>query len=233
MKKPAKHPKHDSPLIVAMATLVSSQPPWSSWKQRSPQQQWLGANGADTTGCGTVNKPLCPSGDGGHGHQARWLAVMFVAPGPPDVLTPDRQTEQQRTHHGASWAPERSRIGAEWVGWRPSPDPLPTPHHPRLQNQGRVVTLIRAILVGADDGSWRAGLGWGQSGGSWLLCTRHVVTHMCPRPAPVWGDPRREPRAASDSGLTPGICGDPTGAPQGRPSLWCWVQSGTGGAAGL
>lgn len=26
MKKPAKHPKHDSPLIVAMATLGSSQP---------------------------------------------------------------------------------------------------------------------------------------------------------------------------------------------------------------
>lgn len=161
------------------------------------------------------------------------LAGCYVCRARSTGCPDTRQTEQQRTHHGASWAPERSRIGAEWVGWRPSPDPLPTPHHPRLQNQGRVVTLIRAILVGADDGSWRAGLGWGQSGGSWLLCARHVVTHMCPRPAPVWGDPRREPRAASDSGLTPGICGDPTGAPQGRPSLWCWVQSGTGGAAGL
>lgn len=84
MKTPAKHPKHDSPLIVAMATLGRSQPLTVVMETEKPTAtRALGQRGrADTTGCGQRAPRVPGAGGGGGTRLAGGLCCQLAGPGP-------------------------------------------------------------------------------------------------------------------------------------------------------
>ena len=153
-------------------------PRWSSWKQRSPQQQWLWANRADITGYGTVTKSLCPRGPGSEDTHTRLLAGSVTSSQHRvrlTSLTPDevnRAGDTRETHREGPWGPETEPhhslhdhpdSAGEWLPPGCSLAPLPPQHPRRLQTQhGASAPPLQpspgATLLGAGGGQQRAGL---------------------------------------------------------------------------
>lgn len=152
MEKPAKHPKHDSPLIVAMATLGSSQLLMVVMETEKPTATMASGQQCRHHRLWDSKQTSVPRGPRAEGHGTRLAACpchQLAESGPPNIpdtrqaeRTAQKRTGPQRRSH------IRASIGSEtrW-GW-------PAPHPPRDEAQdprcSTAWTLRPPLSRGAD-----------------------------------------------------------------------------------